>query len=212
MLRDIIISLAGHVLVFAGLVFGPMIGNREVPPMKMVTITAVTSQSISQLLARNADTAVPRPKVPQVQVEKEKLIPEPEKKTRKVQTVKRASAETTDNFSPGGKGGAGAKGSGLPEGVQTDQYVASEYLVAIMRLIQTNWRFPNLNDPNIRTVVFFEIGRDGKILRGIRVEKRSGHLGFDKSAFDAITKSNPFPRLPDNFSGEKLGIHLTFTY
>jgi len=211
MLRDIIISLIGHVLVFVGLVFGPMIGNREVPPMKMVTVTAVTSQSISQLLARNADTAVPRPKVPQVQVEKEKLIPEPEKKTKKVQTVKRTSAETTDNSSPGGKGDAGAKGPGIPEGVQTDQYVASEYLVAIIRLIRTNWRFPNLNDPNIRTVVFFEIGRDGKMSR-IRVEKRSGHLRFDKSAYDAILASNPFPRLPDNFSGEKLGIHIAFTY
>jgi TonB family protein len=60
-------------------------------------------------------------------------------------------------------------------------------------------------------VVFFEIGRDGKMSR-IRVEKRSGHLRFDKSAYDAILASNPFPRLPDNFSGEKLGIHIAFTY
>jgi outer membrane biosynthesis protein TonB len=175
-------------------------------------VTAVTPQSISQLLARNADTGEPKPKIPQVQLDKEKLIPEPEKKTKKVQTVKRTSAETKDKAAPGEKGDAKAKGPSLPEGVQTDQYVDSEYLVTIVRIIHSNWRFPSVTNPNIRAVVFFEIGRDGRILRGIRVEKRSGHLGFDKSAFDAIMASNPFPRLPDNFSGEKLGIHLAFTY
>jgi outer membrane biosynthesis protein TonB len=174
-------------------------------------VTAVTQQSISQLLARNADTGEPKPKIPQVQLDKEKLIPEPEKKTKKVQTVKRTSSETTDKAAPGEKGNAKARGPSLPEGVQTDQYVDSEYLVTIVGIIQSNWRFPSVTNPNIRAVVFFEIGRDGRMLRP-RVEKRSGHLGFDKSAFDAIMASNPFPRLPDNFSGEKLGIHLEFAY
>lgn len=211
MLRDIILSFMGHILVFAGMLIAPMIGNRTVPPVKTLTVMAVTPQSISGLLARNAVVEEPRPNVPQVQVEKEKLIPQPEKKTRKVQTVKRVSAETTDKTAPGDKGDAKAKGTGLPEGIQTDQYVDSEYLVTISRIIRGNWRFPNLNNPNVRLVVFFEIGKDGKMSR-IRVEKRSGYIGFDKSAYDAIMTSNPFPRLPDTFSGDKLGIHLAFTY
>jgi TonB family protein len=211
MLRDIIISITGHILVFAGLIFAPMIGRHASPPIKTMTVNVVTPQSISQLLAKNAIAEEPRPKVPQVVIEKEKLIPNPEKQTRKVQTVKRSAETNPGPDSQGGKGTSKSKGPNLPEGVKTDQTVDNAYLAAIQGIIYSNWKFPNLNDTSIKSVVFFEIGRDGRIIR-LRVEKRSGHLGFDKSTYDAIMASNPFPPLPDSFSGIKLGIHLTFTY
>jgi outer membrane biosynthesis protein TonB len=176
-------------------------------------VTAVTPQSISRLIQQVDRVERPRPKVPQVQVE-EKPLPQPEKRTRKVQTVKRASAESSEAKSQetAAKGTAKKEGLELADGTKTDQYVDIEYLAAIMQIIKNNWRYPNLNNPNIKTIVFFEIGRDGKLLRGIRVETRSGNMVFDKSTFDAVMQSTPFPPLPYDFNGEKLGIHLAFSY
>ncbi|MHB9028593.1 MAG: cell envelope integrity protein TolA [Candidatus Latescibacterota bacterium] len=213
MKRDIIISLAGHVFVFIGLLVPSFLPARTMPPVQMVMVTAVTPQSISRLIQKVDRVETPRPKVPQVQVE-EKPLPQPEKRTRKVQTVKRASAESSEKpaqeTTP--KGSAKKEGLELADGTKTDQDVDIEYLATIMQIIKNNWKYPNLNDPNIKTIVFFEISRDGKLLRGIRVEIRSGNMVFDKSTFDAVLKSNPFPPLPYDFSGDKLGIHLAFSY
>ena len=83
MYRDVFISVVGHVLVFAMLVLAPLIGGRRIPPIQAVTVTAVTPQSIAPLLARNADVGEQKPNVIQVPVEKDKLIPDPEKKQKK---------------------------------------------------------------------------------------------------------------------------------
>jgi len=206
------ISMAGHAFVFIGLLIPSFLPARPLPPIQMVTVTAVTPQSISRLIQKVDQADTPRPKVPQVQV-KEKPLPQPDKRTRKVQTAQQAAAASPEKPSAeaAGEGKAGQKGLELPDGTRTDQYVDSEYLVTIIQIIRENWKYPNLNDPNIRTMVFFEIASDGKMLR-IRVENRSGNMVFDKSAYDAIMKSNPFPPLPYDFSGEKLGIHLAFSY
>jgi outer membrane biosynthesis protein TonB len=213
MKRDIIISMVGHVIVFIGLMVPSFLPARPMPPVQMVTVTAVTPQSISRLIQNVDRVETPRPKVPQVQME-EKPLPQPEKRTRKVQSVKRASAESSDakNQDTAAKSGSKKRGLELADGTTTDQDVDIEYLAAIVQIIKNNWKYPNLNNPNIKTIVFFEIGRDGKLLRGIRVETRSGNMIFDKSTFDAVMKSNPFPPLPYDFNGEKLGIHLAFSY
>ncbi len=210
MVRYIVISIVGHILVFVGLLVAPLISNRPAPAMPMVTIRMVTPQSIDGLLARNGDVGEPAPKTPQVQIEKEKLIPEPEKKTKKVQTIKRAAVEKTAKAPEGGKKDPNAKEQSIP-GVDTDQKVDIEYLRVIYNVIRSNWKFPNRNDPNIKCVVFFEIARDGRLMR-LRVEKRSTDTPFDLSTYNAIQSSNPFPPLPANFTNDRLGVHLTFTY
>jgi TonB family protein len=211
MQRYIIISLAGHILVFAGLIFGPMLTARAIPPVQTIRVTVVTPQSISPLLAKNAEIPEVKPKVPQVQESKEKLIPKPETSTRKAPPVKRSSPDQAETAAPETKSAAGAKGPSAPEGMKPDQAVDNEYLVIIAGIIKGNWKFPNLNNPNIQAVVFFEIGTDGKITL-IRVEKPSGNRAFDSSVYEAVQKSNPFPSLPYTFTGNKLGIHLTFSY
>lgn len=214
MKRDIIISVVGHALVFVGLLVPSFLPAPKVKPMEVVSVSAVTPQSISRLLTKVDRVETPSPKVPQVLEEKEKLIPEPEKRTRKVQTVKSRPQETAQKPAkePGSKNAASKKGIELPDGTSTDQAVDSQYLAVIMELIHRNWKFPPGSDPNVKTIVFFEISRNGNLLRGVRVQTRSGNMPFDASAFQAVMKSNPFPPLPDDFEGDKLGIHLAFSY
>lgn len=210
MVRYIVISVVGHILIFVGILVAPLISNRPAPAMPMVTVNVVTPQSINSLLEKVADVGEPKPKVPQVQVEKEKLIPEPEKRTKKVQTVKRASAETTSKAPDGGKKDADAKNQSI-QGVATDQKVDIEYLRVIYNIIRSNWKFPSRIDPSAQSVVFFQIARDGGIIRLV-VEKRSNDMAFDRSTYEAVRSSNPFPPLPSNFTNDRLGVHLTFTY
>ncbi len=213
MKRDIIISVLGHLLAFAGMMVPSFLPSPRMKPMQVVSVTAVTPQSISRLLTQVDRVETPRPKVPQVQVEKEKLIPNPERRTRKVQTVKRAEkpAEKTEPKEPAAKSDSNQKGIELPNGTKTDQAVDFQYLNVLMETIFRNWKYPPGNDPNIKTVVFFELSRDGR-LRRIRVEKGSRNMAFDRSAYEAIQKSNPLPPLPDDFVGDKLGVHLAFSY
>jgi len=210
MVRYIVISMAGHILMFVGILVAPLISNRPVPAMPMVTVRAVTPQSINSLLEKVADVGEPKPKLPQVQVEKEKLIPEPEKRTKKVQTVKRASAEPAAKTPDGGKKEQDAKTQGI-QGVDTDQNVDIEYLRVIYNIIRKNWKFPSRIDPSARSVVYFQIARDGRLIKLV-VEKRSNDRAFDLSTYEAVRASNPFPPLPSNFTNDRLGVHLTFTY
>lgn len=210
---DIIISVVGHVLVFIGLVLPSFLPGRPLPPEQVVLVRAVTPQSISRLLEKVEDVGTPKPKVPQVQVPKEKLIPDLKKPARKVQTVKREEKQAPVKSAPAAKpsGKTDKKGIELSDGSIVEQNVNMEYLASIIQIIRNNWRVPNLYDPAIKAFVFFEIGQNGKMLR-IRVETRSGNMVFDKSAYDAVMKSNPFPALPDDFTGDKLSIHLAFRY
>jgi TonB family protein len=210
MMRYIVISIVGHILVFVGLLVAPLISNRPAPAMPMVTIRMVTPQSIDGLLARNGDVGEPAPKTPQVQIEKDKLIPEPTKKTKKVQTIKRAAVENAAKAPEGGKKDPNAKEQSIP-GVDTDQKVDIEYLRVIYNVIRSNWKFPSRIDPNAKAVVYFQIARDGKIMK-LFVKTRSNDRPFDQSAWEAVRSSNPFPPLPANFTNDRLGVHLTFTY
>ena len=208
--RHIIISIIGHLLVLIALVIPAFLPRRPMPPVQMVTVRAVTPQSISRLLESVEEPAQPKPQVPQVTVPKENLLPDPKKNTRKVQTVKRADKQAPEKNVADAKS-PGKKGLDAPEGVETDQKVDIEYLALVVQIIHKNWQAPKSNDLSIKSVVFFEIAPDGKMVR-IRVETRSGNMIFDKSAYDAIMKSNPLPPLPANFTSDKLGIHLTFSY
>lgn len=215
-LRGIIISAVGHIALFLGLLIPSFLPARPLPAVRMVTVTAVTPQSISRLIEqvdRVEEPAEEQDAVPPAPVEEKPAIPTPEKKPPKPQTAKRSeTAETPAKETPvpanAGKGTA--QTLNLP-GVQVDQEVDSEYLIAIIQIIRQNWRYPNLNDPNLKSVIFFEIGRDGKLVR-LRVEDRSGNVIFDKSVYNAVVKSNPLPELPEDFPGMKLGVHLAFSY
>lgn len=100
-------------------------------------------------------------------------------------------------------------GAGSPFGSRYGWYVE-----ALQRRIGEQWQreLPQI-DPGIRTaprtVVFFEILRDGR-LQGIRVLQSSGNSSVDLSAVRAVTNSNPVAPLPSDLGRSSVSTEVWF--
>ncbi len=105
---------------------------------------------------------------------------------------------------------------GLGHGISSAQVDAYNfgspyYLSLVFGKIKDAWENPVQSSSTLMTTIYFRILRDGSIVEA-KVEKTSGIDLFDQSAMRAIITSTPFPPLPNEFSGEYLGIHLEFEY
>jgi outer membrane biosynthesis protein TonB len=78
------------------------------------------------------------------------------------------------------------------------------YLVSVRNKIGQNWRPPpDAKDAKAR--VIFTINRSGWVGDvNLDAEYTKGTFGFQQAAIRAIRASNPFPRLPDEFSKQTL--------
>lgn len=85
------------------------------------------------------------------------------------------------------------------------------YLSLVFGKIRDTWENPVQSSSILVTTIYFRILKDGNIVE-TKVEKTSGIDLFDQSALRAIISSAPFPPLPNEFTGEYLGIHLEFEY
>lgn len=83
------------------------------------------------------------------------------------------------------------------------------YLQQIQARITGNWGRVGLTQGRVQ--VYFRIMRNGTI-DGVRIESPSGSSSFDHTAFLAVLRSSPLPRLPDGFDGDSLGVRFWFTY
>ena len=82
------------------------------------------------------------------------------------------------------------------------------YLDNMKRLIGARWVRPSMAGGGT-TVVYFRIDRDGTI-RDASLVSRSGSSNFDRAALRAVVEASPLPSLPFGYSGNYLGVHLTF--
>ena len=62
-----------------------------------------------------------------------------------------------------------------------------------------------------RVVVVFDIDRDGKV-SDLRVVTGSGFEPLDQASRGAVATSNPFAKLPTDFSGDLLTLQFSFSY
>ena len=201
MWREIIFSAAGHITVLAGLVVTSFIGVKKNATAIVVPVTTVSPQQIERLLQQSVVKEEPKRYIPQVQIKPEETIPN--KVRRRKQTAKTTEKEQSTQS-------VKKKGTQLP-GIQTDAEVDLDYLVVLRDRILQNWAYPRLTE-SFSTTVYFRISKDGSIQGIIKVEKPTGNVRFDRSAYDAIQKSNPFAPLPDEFKENGLGIHINFIY
>jgi len=206
MLRHLIYSIIGHIVVLALFVFPAF---PEAKPRKIhvvYSVQAVSPSDIEALLAKAAPQGEPKPRLPQVQVKKDRELPKENWRPR--QTVKQSSRQ------PGKSTGTESrkKSDAAPvSGIQVDsEFDYPDYLLALRSKIERNWRPPTMQVP-LKTRVYFKIARDGRILRTF-IEQRTGTMAFDMSAMNAVTKSAPLDPLPSDFPGQDIGIHMDFIY
>jgi TonB family protein len=93
----------------------------------------------------------------------------------------------------------------------------SPYMQRVIESIRKNWyaiipesaRPPLLKQGNV--YIQFVIGKNGAV-SGMRLEGPSGDVSLDRAAWGGITGSNPFPPLPQQFSGPYLALRIKFLY
>jgi colicin import membrane protein len=114
----------------------------------------------------------------------------------------------------------GVKGDGLagiPGGTLATGYLALKpidiYKAEIPYHIEKNWAFSEQlagGDTDLIAVVVIKIMQNGEI-KDIWFEKKSGNTYFDESAFKAVKKSDPLPKLPKEYLKSYYNVGLIFT-
>jgi TonB family protein len=137
----------------------------------------------------------------------------PEPAPRREATA-RAQPERSSPGSGGSPGPGSGSGSGLALGggsgmlsLDSANFPFTYYLRQVTGRIEENWVRPQQHLG--RVVVYFRIKRDGTILEP-QVQESSRNQAVDLLASGAIKRSEPFPPLPVEFSGDYLGIYLCF--
>jgi len=107
-----------------------------------------------------------------------------------------------------GRPSGSAQGAGAMTLNVTD-FPFAWYLAAVQRKITDRWEGRAL--PGRQPVVTFEISRGGQV-SNVAVKDSSGNAYYDLTAMRAIAEAAPFPKLPDEFPGSMLRIHLGFNF
>jgi TonB family protein len=98
-------------------------------------------------------------------------------------------------------------GSGVT-GLEGGDFPYTLYIDAMHRKIGSNWFRPQVA-AGASVLVYFRILRDGTITEA-KVETPSGNGTFDRAALSAVRSASPLNPLPFAYSGNYLGVHLTF--
>ena len=99
------------------------------------------------------------------------------------------------------------------EGVNRQTETIDIYRVEIAYKVQQNWNYSNEivgKDTDIQTLLIFKVFPDG-IIKDLRFTKRSGNEQFDKTAYQAIMKTNPFDPHPRSVDVPFVHVGLRFT-
>ena len=84
------------------------------------------------------------------------------------------------------------------------------YLRQIHAKVKARWGPPAGVVKVQRAVIWFEIGRDGRLLGDPVVRATSGEASFDEAALRAVRAAQPFDPLPPDYRGELLRVNLGF--
>jgi TonB family protein len=107
-----------------------------------------------------------------------------------------------------GRPSGSAQGEG-PLTLDVTDFPFAWYLAAVQRKITERWEGRALQGR--QPVVTFEISREGQV-SNVVIKESSGNPYYDRTAMRAIAEAAPFPRLPDEFPGAVLRVHLGFNF
>ncbi len=98
----------------------------------------------------------------------------------------------------------------------TRGYDFGPYMNQVVNRVRVNWyslipEAARLRQNRGRVVLIFTITENGDVT-DLRLVADSGTLSLDRAATAAITASNPFPRLPDDFDDNQIVLQFTFLY
>lgn len=232
----LVISLALHGALAGVLVFSAV--NAKAPvPASMVQIQFASATQAPTPAAPRAPATRPAEVAPPAALEQPKPVPKieepkpvvepptttPEKNTVPLspfgQSTKKGSetpapAAATPSLPAPAPPATGAPAIDIPiggsgvTGLEGGDFPYALYITGMQRRIGANWVRPQIT-PGASAVVYFRILRNGTIDEA-DVTRSSGNQTFDRAALSAVLSSNKLNPLPPGYSGNWLGVHLTF--
>ncbi len=98
--------------------------------------------------------------------------------------------------------------SSQPAVYRTARADFAPYMVSVRENIQKNWHPPDVIQEG-HVSVLFQLDRSGRIISS-KILESSGNEIFDESALDALKRSEPFGKFPEQSSREVITINYSF--
>ncbi|MGH9465357.1 MAG: energy transducer TonB, partial [Thermoanaerobaculia bacterium] len=93
-------------------------------------------------------------------------------------------------------------------GIEDPNFRYTYYVDQLAAMISSFWTRPPIGG-EVHAVVGFRIHRDGSISEP-RVAQSSGFSSFDLAALRAVQQAAPFPRLPQTYKKDWVGVNVIF--
>ncbi len=93
-------------------------------------------------------------------------------------------------------------------GIEDPNFRYTYYVDQMAAMISSFWSRPPIGG-QVQAVVRFQIRRDGSIGEP-RIAQSSGFSSFDLAALRAVQQAAPFPRLPQTYERDSLGVNVIF--
>ncbi|MDD5491725.1 MAG: TonB family protein [bacterium] len=218
--RALLLSLCLHITLF--LVTGPRFQRKTMrywisSPVELVSLPSAETtttkpveqvkpvpekKKVKEIKKAKAKKAEPRKEIVVVKLKDKIAEPKPEAKT-----VAAAAPEPV----PVAAAPAPVKTQSTAIVPDVTDFPFLYYLNIIQKKVTANWNFDYEGVVHKKVVVFFKIDKAGKVYDQ-KVEQSSGISFLDQSALRAVLLSSPFPPLPEEYSGNFLGVHFGFEF
>ena len=225
MKREILFSLALHLLIFVFAVFSsPFSTATRFDYDDIIRIRAVSLPDFSPAPAEvipDEPIAIPEAipeDTPEIPIDDPTVIDEPAKIDKPKPKPQKKPDQTEANAASGAENGkkeidVAGSGVGSPFASATIDNASFDYpywFTQTFNKIAGNFRNTVVIDGRVVCVVYFQVIRSGRLVI-VEVEQSSGIPAFDKDCVSAIERSAPFPPLPKEFRDEIIGISVPFT-
>jgi hypothetical protein len=190
------VKLVGQPVESTQIPQAPLAGNLPAPPKQEVKAPPKAKEKKGAPKAQRA--AAKKGAMPALTLPAQKpALPATEEKAAE-QALAAVSAPQSEAAGPG------AQGEGVAVTTPQQDFKYAYYLNQVRVKISQNWR-PPPDAPDAKAHVIFSINRSGWVGDvSLDAGHSTGTFGFRQAAIRAIRASNPFPRLPEEFSKQTL--------
>lgn len=211
--RSLIISVSLHVVFFTGVVIIPMLTMRPPEPFEFTPITIVPIQALgvetpvaAPQRTQTSPKTEPQPVIQEPKPEPVKpVVPEPASRPVPQPTPAEGTLGQRQGSPLGSTLGTSVFGAAVG-GFDNPDFVYGYYVDQMLGMIGANWQRPALG-ANVEAIIHFRIHTDGHISE-VRVSQSSGYNSFDLAGLRAVQLAAPFPRLPQSYRHNSLGVNL----
>ncbi|MEE8277952.1 MAG: energy transducer TonB [Thermoanaerobaculia bacterium] len=220
------VSVVLHAGLVTAPILAPLVAAKPDAPIEFVAVQIVPIQALGvreptpapssppsspKPATREPEPQEPDPPAP-VEPKRKRTVEEPRGREEKSHTRRpvpdraTAPAPARRRGSPRGSS-LGTSTFGATVGLlDNPDFGYSYYIDQMLSMISANWLRPSLGG-EIEAVLHFRIHQDGRI-SDLRVARSSGYSSFDLAGLRAVQSAAPFPRLPQTYGHDSLGVNL----